>query len=207
MNKTKRRLLSAVSIVLAVIMCVSLVPINALAAQKSNTPAAANSPDSKHSYVAVTDEEAKAPSSDYSEGFLYAYTNAHGANSLFDGAVSYDLNSNTLTLKDFNGAQRTFEICNMGDDFKISLSGTSTISSLEAFGYEGDCSITICGTGTLNVKDYGISLYGNGCEAALTIDKYVTLNASYKGSKAISDIEAKRSGVPSQCEEMCVRNE
>ncbi len=186
MNKTKRRLLSAVSIVLAVIMCVSLVPINALAAQKSNTPVAANSPDSKHSYVAVTDEEAKAPSSDYSEGFLYAYTNAHGANSLFDGAVSYDLNSNTLTLKDFNGAQRTFEICNMGDDFKISLSGTSTISSLEAFGYEGDCSITICGTGTLNVKDYGISLYGNGCEAALTIDKYVTLNASYKGSKAIS---------------------
>lgn len=185
MKKSKRILLSSVSIVLTVILCLSLVPMSALAAQTRKTPSAADGPGKNHSYISVSDESSKAPSADYSDGFLYAYTNKHGAKSLFGGAVSYDLKSNTLTLNNFKEKARFFEICNMGDDFKIKLSGTSTVSSISAFGYEGECSMNFTGNGTLNVLDYGIELFGNESSGVLSFDKNVTVNASYKGGSAI----------------------
>lgn len=179
MKTRKQPILSAVSILLAAIMCLSLFPMSASAAETKRKPAGA--PDGSHSYVAISDQSAKAPSSDYSEGFQYAYTNKHGAKSLFSGAMTYDLKSNTLTLTNLSEQSRFMEICNMGDDFKIKVNGTNTVASISLFGYEGDCSVTFTGDGTLNVTDYGIDLYGGNRNAVLTIEKDVTLNATYDG--------------------------
>ncbi len=182
MKTAKRIILSSVSVVLAAMMCLSLLPVTALAAETKRNPSGA--PDGTHSYVAISDESAKAPGSEYSDGFRYAYTDKHGAKSLFSGAITYDLKSNTLTLKNLSQKSRFMEICNMGSDFRIKVTGTNTVASISLFGYEGDCSVTFTGDGTLNVTDYGIDLYGSNRDAVMTIGKDVTINASYDGGAA-----------------------
>lgn len=109
----------------------------------------------------------------------------------FDGkteavnGLSYDKNSNTLTMKNFTGEM--LSVNEMGDDFVIKVEGTNTLSKLWVWGYGYCGSVKLTGSGTLNIKNdngTGIELSAENSKSQLYIDKNVKINISC-GSNAI----------------------
>lgn len=95
--------------------------------------------------------------------------------------LSYDQNSNTLTMKNFTGEM--LSVNEMGDDFVIKVEGTNNLSKLWVWGYGYCGSAKLTGTGTLNIKNdvgTGIELSAENSKSQLYIDKGVTINISCK---------------------------
>ncbi|MBE6910364.1 MAG: hypothetical protein E7474_12470, partial [Ruminococcaceae bacterium] len=101
--------------------------------------------------------------------------------------ASYDKASNTLTLNNFSGSGKNLVIEQMGEDFKIALSGSSVIDYMLVNGYGYGGSVTFTGDGSLTVNGvgqngylryYGISMDGGGGPAVLAVENTVSLTVS-----------------------------
>ena len=73
-----------------------------------------------------------------------------GTNSI--AGMSYDRESNTLTLNDFKNKAAVIVTNMMGDDFKINLIGDNEIRSIGSYGDAWGGSINICGNGSLVIN-------------------------------------------------------
>ena len=110
-----------------------------------------------------------------------------GTNSI-DG-MSYDRESNTLTLNNYKSSTTVIVTNMMGDDFKINLVGDNEIGSIGSYGDAWGGSINISGNGTLVINadksdDYGIAFFAEGTNSVLSVAD--TCNVTiYSGSKAV----------------------
>lgn len=109
-----------------------------------------------------------------------------GTNSI--AGMSYDRESNTLTLNDFKNKAAVIVTNMMGDDFKINLIGDNEIGSIGSYGDAWGGSINICGNGSLvinadKVDDYSVGLLAEGTNSVLSVAD--TCNVTiYSGTKA-----------------------
>ncbi len=109
-----------------------------------------------------------------------------GTNSI--AGMSYDRESNTLTLNDFKNKAAVIVTNMMGDDFKINLIGDNEIRSIGSYGDAWGGSINICGNGSLVINadkadDYSVGLLAEGTNSVLSVAD--TCNVTiYSGTKA-----------------------
>ena len=112
---------------------------------------------------------------------------SEGTNSI-DG-MSYDRESNTLTLNNYKSSTTAIVTNMMGDDFKINLVGDNEIGSIGSYGDAWGGSINISGNGSLVINadksdDYGIAFFAEGTNSVLSVAD--TCNVTiYSGSKAV----------------------
>lgn len=112
---------------------------------------------------------------------------SEGTNSI-DG-MSYDRESNTLTLNNYKSSTTVIVTNMMGDDFKINLVGDNEIGSIDSYGDAWGGSINISGNGSLVINadksdDYGIAFFAEGTNSVLSVAD--TCNVTiYSGSKAV----------------------
>ena len=110
-----------------------------------------------------------------------------GTNSI--AGMSYDRESNTLTLNDFKNKAAVIVTNMMGDDFKINLIGDNEIGSIGSYGDAWGGSINICGNGSLVINadkadDYSVGLLAEGTNSVLSVAD--TCNVTiYSGTKAV----------------------
>ena len=110
-----------------------------------------------------------------------------GTNSI--AGMSYDRESNTLTLNDFKNKAAVIVTNMMGDDFKINLIGDNEIRSIGSYGDAWGGSINICGNGSLVINadkadDYSVGLLAEGTNSVLSVAD--TCNVTiYSGTKAV----------------------
>ena len=131
--------------------------------------------------------------------WAYAYINVRNgeeSNLLFSSEVtnsidgmSYDRESNTLTLNNYKSSTTVIVTNMMGDDFKINLVGDNEIGSIGSYGDAWGGSINISGNGSLVINadksdDYGIAFFAEGTNSVLSVAD--TCNVTiYSGSKAV----------------------
>lgn len=112
---------------------------------------------------------------------------SEGTNSI-DG-MSYDRESNTLTLNNYKSSTTVIVTNMMGDDFNINLVGDNEIGSIGSYGDAWGGSINISGNGSLVINadksdDYGIAFFAEGTNSVLSVAD--TCNVTiYSGSKAV----------------------
>lgn len=112
---------------------------------------------------------------------------SEGTNSI-DG-MSYDRESNTLTLNNYKSSTTVIVTNMMVDDFKINLVGDNEIGSIGSYGDAWGGSINISGNGSLVINadksdDYGIAFFAEGTNSVLSVAD--TCNVTiYSGSKAV----------------------
>ena len=157
MNKLKRTSLRLLSLLLVLLMCVTMIPATAFAAQKEADEAVGeNGPASSSAYVALSDGFA----------WKYPYRVKTGAATVLDGAGSYDPDTNTLTLNNFRGA--AIETNKMGEDFKIKLIGRNVVANgVNIWGDGWGASAYITGDGTLTA--FGITIMAEGSPAVFEV--------------------------------------
>ena len=112
---------------------------------------------------------------------------SQGTNSI-DG-MSYDRETNTLTLNNYKNKIAGIATNMMGDDFKINLIGDNEIGGIGSYGDAWGGSINISGNGSLVINadksdDYGIAFFAEGTNSVLSVAD--TCNVTiYSGSKAV----------------------
>ena len=112
---------------------------------------------------------------------------SEGTNSI-DG-MSYDRETNTLTLNNYKNKTAGIATNMMGDDFKINLIGDNEIGGIGSYGDAWGGSINICGNGSLVINadrtgDYGVAFFAEGTNSVLSVAD--TCNVTiYSGSKAV----------------------
>ena len=112
---------------------------------------------------------------------------SEGTNSI-DG-MSYDRESNTLTLNNYKSSTTVIDTNIMCDYFKINLVGDNEIGSIGSYGDAWGGSINISGNGSLVINadksdDYGIAFFAEGTNSVLSVAD--TCNVTiYSGSKAV----------------------
>lgn len=110
-----------------------------------------------------------------------------GTNSI-DG-MSYDRETNTLTLNNYKNKTAGIATNMMGDDFKINLIGDNEIGGIGSYGDAWGGSINICGNGSLVINadragDYGVAFFAEGTNSVLSVAD--TCNVTiYSGSNAV----------------------
>lgn len=96
----------------------------------------------------------------------------------FKGA-SYNLKTNTLTLKNVKAKYAYLTLTDMGDDFKINLIGYNELGGIYSCAYTQGGSVTITGNGELVInrtkEDDGISINANETFSTLTVEENVKL--------------------------------
>lgn len=95
--------------------------------------------------------------------------------------VSYDKDSNTLTVENFTGEY--IEANTMGDDFSLKVVGTNNVGYINVLGYGYGGSLKITGDGILNItgssKDAtltGLIIMAEDSASSLVFDSKVTVN-------------------------------
>lgn len=101
--------------------------------------------------------------------------------------VTYDKKTNTLTLNKFVNPDAEIFINQMGDNFKIKISGTNEIKSINAEGNKWGCSIEMSGSGTLTINKkreayQAIRIYGKCVPTSLKVKEGVVLKVYQKDS-------------------------
>ena len=96
--------------------------------------------------------------------------------------VTYDEKTNTLTLSKYVNSNAELRVNEIGDDFKIKISGNNEIKSINAEGNTWGCSIEISGSGTLTVNkkqeaENAIRIYGKCISNFLKVKEGVILKA------------------------------
>ena len=66
---------------------------------------------------------------------LYAFDYYNGTVTNTIDGLSYDENSNTLTLNNYNQPDSVITVNEMGEDFKIQVNGTNSILQLSVWGF------------------------------------------------------------------------
>lgn len=111
---------------------------------------------------------------------LYPQIDGYTPSSTYKGA-SYDLETNTLTLKNVVSKYSVLMLSAMGDDFKINLVGYNELGCIISSAGTRGGSITITGSGELvlnRTKDFGgISIGANETVSTLTIEETVKFKA------------------------------
>ena len=107
---------------------------------------------------------------------------------LLPEGVSYDAASNTLSLTDFSAPSAVLSLTMMGGDFKIRLSGSSSLAAIrsDSMGWGG--SLTFTGDGSLTVvNDSGTAITVNAGGAAdfVRVEPQVRLNVTGAGNAII----------------------
>lgn len=103
--------------------------------------------------------------------------------------MSYDRQTNTLTLNNYKNKSAGIATNMMGDDFKINLIGDNEIGGIGSYGDAWGGSINICGNGSLVINadrtgDYGVAFFSEGTDSVLSVAD--TCNVTiYSGSKAV----------------------
>lgn len=111
----------------------------------------------------------------------------HGPADAAPPGVSYDRESNTLTLQDYNEPGADLDLVRMGNGFKLKIEGDCHLGFILTYGY--GTSLTICGSGKLTLNEWeekysGISLQAAGGASCIMIEPSVTV-ISYKGMQGI----------------------
>ena len=101
--------------------------------------------------------------------------------------VAYDAASNTLSLTDFNAPTANLVLTMMGGDFKIRLTGSSTLASVRSESMGRGGSITFCGDGSLEVNsaETAILVRAGGAADFVRIEPQARLTASSAHGSAI----------------------
>lgn len=104
--------------------------------------------------------------------------------------VSYDADTNTLTLENFTGG--VLNVNMMGNGFKLKLVGDNHLDGILVWGYYYGGSLTVIGPGSLTVNEnrkmqIGIRLEAEASESCLIIDQTVERLEVFGGSEAVND--------------------
>ena len=101
--------------------------------------------------------------------------------------VSYDAASNTLSLTDFNAPTANLVLTMMGGDFKIRLSGSSSLASVRSESMGRGGSITFCGDGALEINsaETAVLVRAGGAADFVRIEPQARLTASSAQGSAI----------------------
>jgi len=121
--------------------------------------------------------------------------------------VTYDLESNTLTLDNVKQPKGELYAKVMGDDFTIEVLGDCELGMIDVTGYKYEFigeppfyyggSLNLTGSGTLTVGSeeclsedfpWGITLWGEGSESVLNIDKHVSLKVKGYGTEPAIEV-------------------
>lgn len=138
---------------------------------------AANGPSTSKfslSYISVNSEESLESTIIFAaEGYTPSYNQNKGK---VEG-ISYNEKTNTLTLK--NASVFNLYVNDMGDDFKIKLSGDNKVYSIKGIVISHSLNMTFIGDGTLTLgmyKDPGITLDAEGKSSFISFEDSVTVN-------------------------------
>ena len=159
--------------VLFVALCVAF----AMAAPVYGANNGPNKGKDAYSYVQV-----KTPSKSYTVYFCDSKVKTSAPK-----GVRYSKKTNTLTLTKYGSKKAVIEANEMGNNFKIKISGTCNIGQLNVLGFGYGGSLRITGKGTLNINkgkpfDYAVLMNAEESASKLVIDKTVNLNAyAHKG--------------------------
>ncbi len=131
-------------------------------------------------------------------GILYPQTDDYPLPDIFSGA-SYDLETNTLTLKNVKAKNAMLSASEMGDDFKIKLIGYNELGGIISSSASRGGSITITGEGELVVnrkKELG-GIYIDAGETAsfLRIEETVKLKVYSDSVAGIDSIAVYNSSI------------
>ena len=154
-----------IAIIIAVLLVLSVAPITAFA---ENGPAV-------QSFAFINFYNNNSEEDHYT---VFGAGEAH--NDAIEGAT-YDINTNTLTLKDFNHPELSMSTNMMGDDFTVVIDGECALDMMYIWGWGYGGSLNIQGTGTLTVNESksrvcSIMMNAEGSNANLNIGKDVKLN-------------------------------
>lgn len=173
-----------ICLLLCVILLACLTPTGALAA---NGPGIAGDVCASICLTGGMDKTIYSADSAIEQQILYPdeYTEARY---LLPDGVSYDAVSNTLTLTDFSAPSAVLSLTMMGSDFKIRLSGSSSLAAIrsEAMGWGG--SITFTGNGALDVTNYseaGITVNAGGAADFVRVEPQVRLTVTGAGNAIV----------------------
>lgn len=94
--------------------------------------------------------------------------------------AEYDVETNTLTLTDFNHPEFSLSIADMGDDFKLNIQGECVLQNIIVNTETYGGSLTVTGTGLLTVNpersdETAVRLWADGADATLHIDDTVSV--------------------------------
>lgn len=104
--------------------------------------------DLKMSAIMFMDFSATSDSIENAIGLVYPADAEMPLPEVFSGA-SYDIEANTLTLKNVKSKTAILTVMGMGDDFKIKLEGYNELSGIISIGMEWGGSVTLTGNGEL----------------------------------------------------------
>ena len=174
-----------VSLLIAVAMLLSICTVTAFAGEKPEGPVLGPTEDfhpmAGGSRIGFSDFNS------YDQAYVLSSTMKGGLevdNEAFPGAT-YDMATNTLTLKDLDAADHSLFIWFMGEDFKINVEGECSIGVIfvsNYFAFRNTC-LTITGTGSLTVNEnktepraINMLAEGEGQDMTLTVEAGVTLD-------------------------------
>ena len=173
-----------ICLLLCAILLVGLMPAGALAA---NGPGIAGDVCASICLTGGMDKTIYSADSAIEQQILYPGELTEARYLLPDG-VSYDAVSNTLTLTDFSAPSAVLSLTMMGSDFKIRLSGSSSLAAIrsESMGWGG--SITFTGDGALDVTNYseaGITVNAGGAADFVRVEPQVRLTVTGAGNAIV----------------------
>ena len=173
-----------ICLLLCAILLVGLMPAGALAA---NGPGIAGDTYASICLTGGMDKTIYSADSAIEQQILYPGELTEARYLLPDG-VSYDAVSNTLTLTDFSAPSAVLSLTMMGSDFKIRLSGSSSLAAIrsESMGWGG--SITFTGDGALDVTNYseaGITVNAGGAADFVRVEPQVRLTVTGAGNAIV----------------------
>ncbi len=111
---------------------------------------------------------------------------SHSSSSKSVGGLEYKPSENVLKIDGYNGSAVFAEA--MGSSFTVEISGTNTMTQLYSLSGEYNASVTISGTGTLNLtgtdSKEGLLVRAQGTDTQLVIEDGVNLNIGAGSGKS-----------------------
>lgn len=160
----------SISIILAVLMMLSVFSI---------TASAKNGPNSEKDEYELYTAQIYLFNVKEDGGDVGIFIDNEVHNDAIEGA-SYDLESNTLTLKDFNHPEFTLGLTDMGDDFKLNIEGECVLYGISVSTDDYGGSLTVTGTGLLTVNpdkqdETAVRFLAEGADSTLRVEDTVSV--------------------------------
>ncbi|MBQ4260651.1 MAG: dockerin type I repeat-containing protein [Ruminococcus sp.] len=161
----KMKMKKIIAILIAVLLVLSVAPITAFA---EKGPAVQS-----FAFISIYSNTSE-------DDYYTVFGDGKAYNDAIEGAT-YDLATNTLTLKDFNHPELSMSTNMMGDDFTVVIDGECALDMMYIWGWGYGGSLNIQGTGTLTVNESksrvcSIMMNAEGSNANLNFGKDVKLN-------------------------------
>lgn len=182
-----------ISIALTLVMLVSVFTVTAYAA--NNGPIGSSPMYMRFvSGISLLDTDGKGTiKTEYDED--YGYDRQVGVN-IYDkdgvhniSGVTYDKDSNTLTLSNLKAADKVLCYYAMGDDFKLNVEGECSLAAIQASAYSWSAGVAFTGSGTLTVNadkafEYGLQISSYYASSPVTFGANVKVRISGKEKAA-----------------------